>query len=278
MTDNSSTIDRARALLALETCSGLAQGPRPTESELVDLCEQNLSASRREQVLSHIARNPDVYQQWITLVETREMLAPISSPSTWQSVQGWVKNCFARPLLSGVQPWMGLAASGAFIMVTWLVVSTGGTSDIDSLYADYSEQKPVANGELPYLATRGAQLAVLSETQQFNLYQGLKSGADQLGNTYNLLLTEPVVTGEPVQSIPLLVDLGLVSAIAYVKCQQPSSADFYRDAHTIMIEIQRQLASIDDSTLQSVAKMRSSSESPKEHVCRMAHWSIQALN
>jgi len=57
-------------------------GIAPTDEELVSLYENQLNTTRRAQIFSHIANNPDVHERWIRCVETLTYIDEIDNKTT----------------------------------------------------------------------------------------------------------------------------------------------------------------------------------------------------
>jgi len=67
--------DTHNAYIALDAMRNPTRGAAPDWDELQSYRDGGLTASRREEVLSHIANNADVHQQWLDLAEAEHWLA-----------------------------------------------------------------------------------------------------------------------------------------------------------------------------------------------------------
>jgi len=59
----------AKLALLAQKGTNRAEGPVPTDEELAMLYDNRLDFSRKQQIMSHINANPDLMQQWISLLE-----------------------------------------------------------------------------------------------------------------------------------------------------------------------------------------------------------------
>lgn len=135
--------DRLKAHMALLASHGEipVMGERPDDEEIALLYENKLDFNRRQEVFSHINRDPELYRQWITLIESQELLLndnQQSTPDTLSRLKQWFPT-----------PWLPAAVATSVIA---LVLHFG-------LSAPYSSSNQI---ELVDIKMRGGPVNVLS--------------------------------------------------------------------------------------------------------------------
>ena len=90
------------------------QGTPPTDEELAQLYDNQLSFQRRQQVMSHINNNPQLFKQWIALVD---VLTP--KKSTQQNNQA---HTFKHLFQTLQQHWQGLLSGAAVTSIILMVI------------------------------------------------------------------------------------------------------------------------------------------------------------
>jgi len=120
--------------IALDAMGNPTQGDAPDWSELQAYREGGLSEQRRAEVLSHIANDPEVHQQWLDLSEAEHFLANPQNqvseqttlsdkPTLGERVRAWFTP--AHTALAGV----GAMAVAAIAIVPSLVQQTASSPD-----------------------------------------------------------------------------------------------------------------------------------------------------
>jgi len=126
MTESS---ESQNAYIALATLRNPTRGDAPDWSELQAFRDGELSGQRRDEVLSHIANDPDVHQQWLDLSEAEHwvanpqnqpqaFMASADKPSLMQRFRAWLSPGYTA--LAGV----GAMAVAAIAIVPSLVQQT----------------------------------------------------------------------------------------------------------------------------------------------------------
>lgn len=120
------------AFIALTAMRNPTRGEAPDWSELLAYREGGLSEQRREEVLSHIANDADIHQQWLDLAEAEHWVAnpqnhtltdaaTADKPSLIQRFRAWLSPGYTA--LAGV----GAMAVAAIAIVPSLVQQTSST-------------------------------------------------------------------------------------------------------------------------------------------------------
>lgn len=129
--------DNELAYSAITLFRNQPEGPAPDWQEIADWRADKLTADRAQQVLSHVANDPECFQQWIDLCEATEFLAtedivvqesshdsnvegerhsttrPTHSPTSFvDKLQAWLSTLFSQPL-----PVYGAAFGGILLAV-----------------------------------------------------------------------------------------------------------------------------------------------------------------
>lgn len=154
----------SRIALAL-TQAQPAQGSEPDDEDLAALLDNMLDATRRKEVISHLANNPALYQRWQQLLANHDL---------------WISNNTVTSIASAGtkrrrwwQPAGGVTAAAAALFAGWLVIKPGhDLLTLDQAYQQFSPQLTRYLDDQPYM--RALPVAVDSEVTDIlaGIYQG----------------------------------------------------------------------------------------------------------
>ncbi|TCK08361.1 hypothetical protein [Marinobacterium mangrovicola] len=163
----------ARLALAIAEAS-TASGPEPDNEDLAALLDNRLPLERRQQVISHLANNSELYSQWQQLLTDLECWE--TSDTNVSSISGRHQPKRWRHWLAGVG---GLGTAAAALLVGWLILSPGtdGPLSLDQAYAEYSPQLVEFLSEQPRM--RALPIAVDPETTA--MLAGIYAGQQRAG-------------------------------------------------------------------------------------------------
>lgn len=274
-------------------------GIAPTDEELASLYENQLEATRRAQILSHIANNPLAHERWVRCVETLVYMDEIENPATKTvSKSSGIFNLLSD--LFNIKIMLGGGFSTAAIIV--IVVSIlpqqhdiniqlslneaydqwGGSlqSEWNSLAPD---QKPTPHysDDRSFFTTPKQK----SEVQQV-LETGFKAGIDQIGDQpfedLGIITTSlSTITNSEVSTImsasqyDALIQTGHLAAFAAVQCRLDSSSDRLKIFSTALITLRQQLAELQFNDAKALMSM--SETKNQAAVCLTAQYVVDLI-
>ena len=277
------------ALLGLRggKSGGAPVGAPPTVEEFGALYEGSLDDTRRAQVLSHIAADPEVYRAWIEVASAQstliESLESTERPETaGESLLGrlgsWVRESFAIPVGAGA------FAAAALVAVLIIPGEEPGEalSEIDRMYGEYGTQWQVSPGTLYDREVRGTSSTSVSGEEQA-LYEGLRQGLDQLGDEFPQKWLAPVEVDAQVESLApelraALTDMGRLATLARFQCQLEGSAAFFASAEQSMDRLAGKLELSDSRLTVKLAKAIDQPGEPAERVCDFSREVVASLS
>lgn len=117
--------DTQNAHIALDAMRNPTKGDAPDWSELQAYRDGGLSEQRREEVLSHIANDAQVHQQWLDLSEAEHYLANPQHQARAQTATATEKLSLGERLKNWVSPkYTALAGVGAMALAAIAIVPT----------------------------------------------------------------------------------------------------------------------------------------------------------
>lgn len=234
MANKPDNAEMAKAMLALALHQKQAPplGAEPSDEELAILLEGGLDATRKAQILGHIAHDGQVYHRWMMLLENADAtdyFSEIDQPAQHSSAQ---KNVASESWLQRLFDWLsqpvGLSALGGLAtacLVVFIALSgkPGYQGEIDDYYANYPLTPPTWDyrPKSPFLPEWSEQAHVVA--------QGVQAGLDTLGPPFSIpgFAGAPETQAKnPVKSLPsqqreALLAAGKLAAWLYFACQQP---------------------------------------------------------
>ncbi len=175
------------AYIALDAMRNPTRGDAPDWSELQAYRDGGLSESRREEVLSHIANDPEVHQQWLDLSEAAHFLANPQNQSRTQTASANDKLSLSERFKNWLTPgYTALAGVTAMAVAAITIVPTlmqqtsfNGEGQFDLSAERYTAIAASANVDAPRVRpTRSlGQIGPLSSAQVEKSYvlAGLRS-------------------------------------------------------------------------------------------------------
>ncbi len=179
----------ARLALAIAEAS-TASGPEPNNEDLAALLDNRLPLQRRQQVISHLASNSELYSQWqqlLTDLDSWQLSG--ANVSTMKVSSSQIESIAAAPrsrshLRSHLRKrWLtrvgGVGTAAAALIVGWFVFSPGKDNSLtlDQAYAEYSPQLEEFLNEQPRM--RALPVSVNAETAA--LLAGIYAGQQKAG-------------------------------------------------------------------------------------------------
>lgn len=139
---NSSEVIKLAQIAALsQRIKSTAQGEPPTADELASLLDGKLAFSRKQEVYSHLNRNPEAFSQWIALVEARHNASgeKAEAPSVLTRISDAVSSLF-----DSVYAVPGLAAVlVAVVLLAYIPVSNDSDDQWQTLTNEFGDTSSV---------------------------------------------------------------------------------------------------------------------------------------
>ncbi len=172
----------ARLALAIAEAN-TASGPKPDSEDLAALLDNRMPLQRRQQVISHLANNSELYSQWQQLLNDLDSWELSGAEANTFNGNNKVSSIAGAHRVSRWKFWAagftGLGTAAAALIVGWLILSPG-TDDplsLDQAYAEYSPQLVEFLNEQPRI--RALPITVNSETAA--LLAGIYAGQQKVG-------------------------------------------------------------------------------------------------
>ena len=294
---------KVKAALALAKLDK-ANGPVPTEEELAALLDQSLDEQRRDAIMGHIANTPEVYDQWIALVESIHIeeahtaASPLMAANRLEqptglattAIRGWFKD-----VLAGFKVNSSLKAGGTFAVAAVVAVAVlqpfGGTNynyEVDALFEQYGQQWEAIPTQATTLDTRGAVLFPQPLTvEQHTVKQAMQAAVGTMrlntpqANDKHFLIAAldnaPTSPSEAAADDNLssteqqaLTAIGRIAAIAHFKCQQNTADGFYNKADPLLRRSAQQLKKSSDPATAELAENLQLNTDAKDNICQGA--------
>jgi len=262
MTDNKKDNDNAIAMAAIGLFANEPKGSPPEWHEIHAWREGQLSAERSAEVLSHVANNPDIFQQWLDLADAESWVddeqttaanesslnsAASNTPtSLWQGAKSWLASLIKLPL----PVYGGAIAAILMAVITVPLMQTGNINpqqQLDESMMSFPDLENALPGAHAQLATRSLEniFDELSNTdvERHQFQFGLRRFSDALTASRKApwtdwitsLPSEPVDCGKAIDgefcktSAPALAALGQWTMLNYAACNTSSAKSIAND-------------------------------------------------
>lgn len=291
MTDNQiNKLERAQVQLALQVEGGDRQlyGNPPTAEELAAMADNKLDDTRRAQVMSYLANDPQYYRQWITLVESLhdetqsaiEQTPQIKPVGAMQRVTDWLSNNFGKAAFA--------TGTGAFAVAAAVILMLQPAVDLNkgvgTTYDRWGKQWDSV--PKPSLGQRGATLVFGEKSGESKaLAGGIASGLAALGPTFKIngisadeVALTPGETGLDETTFEVFHESGRIAAISHFRCQQTTDAAFYGHVNGLLDKVDEDLQSVTGEQSAALGKVLHSKADAKQRVCQFAEVAIAEAN
>jgi len=278
-----------------------AVGVAPTDEELTSLYENQLDATRRAQIFSHIANNTTVHERWIRCVETLSFMDAMEQKSsstvtdkTGLKISSFFSNLFNTKTVLG-----GGFATAAVVIIMVSVIPPQNSFDVQlSLNGAYNQWGGLLETEWQSLPASQKPTKQFSDDRSFFtkpkdksqiqqvLETGYKKGISQIGaipfrdfgiNTATLsdIPNSEVSNLMTSEQYNTLVETGHLAAFATIQCRLDSSSERLDVFSKALNELRPQLANIQfNDTRKLVLVMESKNKSA---VCLTAQYVVELI-
>ncbi len=299
--------ERATVSLALQLDSGRrsGNGNRPTNEEIAALRDGRLTDSRRREVISFLANDPQIYHQWLNLVEathteadqvtaTADLSTSIGGDSgatlsdqdeverdinIVNRVGRWIRNNVVTTTLSGT----GFAAAAALVLM--VNINNQQVTDVDGLYTQYGQHwQTMPDMPLP-TRSLGNLFAPAKSKQRQALETGIAFGLDMLGTqfiiegveTEKLARVSQQESGLDRTEYSAFYDAGRLAALSHFRCQLNDSSQFYVTAQVATDSVVASLTQVASQEAKTLVQTYQSGQSERDAVCSFASGAIGLL-
>lgn len=291
MTDNQiNKLERAQVQLALQVEGGDRQlyGNPPTAEELAAMAESRLDDTRRVQVMSYLANDPQYYRQWITLVESiqdetlsvTEQSPQIKPVGAMQRVTDWLSNNFGKAAFA--------SGTGAFAVAAAVILMLQPSADLNqgvgTAYDRWGSQWDSVPE--PTLGQRGAKLVFGEKSAESKaLSGGIATGLAALGPTFSIngvsedeVTLSSVETGLDENTFEVFHESGRIAAISHFRCQQTTDPEFYTHVNGLLDKVGSKLQTVSGAQSTALGDVLQAKGDAKQRVCQFAEVAIVQAN
>ncbi|MFV1984989.1 MAG: hypothetical protein ACC657_15685 [Thiohalomonadales bacterium] len=277
-------------------------GIAPTDEELVSLYENQLDTTRRAQLFSHIANNPDVHERWIRCVETltyideidNNSIKAISKENNKPGIFSSLSDFFnTKSILAG-----GFSTAAIIVIVVAILPQQkdfnvqlsfneayqqwggGLASEWDSLPAA-QKPTPIYSEHRSFFTTPKQK----SKIQQV-LETGFKLGIEKIGDTpfndFGIATTtlsnisnSEVSTIMSTQQYDALIQTGNLAAFAALQCRLDSSSERLEIFSSALLTLRQQLAELQFNDAKALMSNMETQNKPA--VCVTAQYVVDLI-
>jgi hypothetical protein len=288
--DTKDSATQAMALLGLRAgkSDATAVGDAPTVEDFSALYEGALDATRRAQVLSHIAADQDIYRAWLEVASAQatldESLAaqPASAQQTvplLQRLGSWLADMVRMPAVSGS---MVAAALVAVMLTPGQDDAPASWGEIDDIYAQYGSDWQVSPSSLRDRSIRSGGSELTASPEQQAIYLGLRGGLDLLGNDFSDKWLPRITVDEGVDSLSpelrdALLATGKLATLARFQCQLEGKQTFFMAAEKSLDNLRPSLDLVESKSSSYLAKVIDQPGEPSDRVCDFSKATVAML-
>ncbi|VAW96238.1 hypothetical protein MNBD_GAMMA22-1263 [hydrothermal vent metagenome] len=275
-------------------------GITPSDEELTALYEGQLDDTRRAQVMSHIANNPNVHQRWVQCVDSLAYIDEIESETNVQAtsitkpsnmIVEFISNLFKNKILLG----SGFSSAVVILFVILLQIQQADINiqlQLNETYSDWGNSLPqewntLANDQKPtpvYSSDRSyfSELKQKSDVQKI-LESGFKMAMTKIGSTpfkdygisdKNLSNTtkKDFVKNFTSSEYDSLLQTGQIAALAAIQCKLDPASPRLNKLNTALTVLHKQLNRLttdEANNLQSKMLIHENSCATAEHIINL---------